>query len=159
MSHVTVRPATFADRGWVNEVIAQRWGGVVAIHDELYVPSELPSLVAELDAERVGLLTYRVDRHGLEVVTVDALVDGVGAGTALICAARNIAQSQALPRMWTVTTNDNVHALWFYQRLGLRVVRVDLGAVDRARLLKPSIPLMGHDGIPIRDELVLEVQP
>jgi hypothetical protein len=159
VSHVTVRPATFSDRGWVNEVIAQRWGGVVAIHDELYVPAELPSLVAELDGERVGLLTYKVDRHGLEVVTVDALMDGVGAGTSLICAARNIAQSQALPRMWTVTTNDNVHALWFYQRLGLRVVRVDLGAVDRARLLKPSIPLMGHDGIPIRDELVLEVQP
>jgi len=159
VSHVTVRPATFDDRGWVNEVIAQRWGGVVAIHDELYAPSELPSLVAELDGERVGLLTYRVDRHGLEVVTVDALMDGVGAGTSLICAARSIAQSQALPRMWTVTTNDNVHALWFYQRLGLRVVRVDLGAVDRARLLKPSIPLMGHDGIPIRDELVLEVQP
>jgi DNA helicase-2/ATP-dependent DNA helicase PcrA len=40
----------------------------------------------------------------------------------------------------------------------LALERVDLGAVDRARLLKPTIPLMGHDGIPIRDELVLEVR-
>lgn len=159
MTHVTVRPTSDEDRGWINEVIAQRWGGVVAVHDELYAPSDLPGLIAELDGSRVGLLTYHVDRTGLEVVTVDALVDGVGAGTALVCAARNIAQAHGLARMWLVTTNDNVHALWFYQRLGLRVTRVDLGAVDRARLLKPDIPMTGHDGIPIRDELVLEVEP
>jgi ribosomal protein S18 acetylase RimI-like enzyme len=156
---VTVRPSAPDDRGWVNEVIAQRWGGIVAMHDELYAPSDLPGLVAELEGQRVGLLTYRVDHLGLEVVTVDALLDGVGAGTALVCAARNIAQAHALPRMWLVTTNDNVHALWFYQRLGMRVTRVDLGAVDRARLLKPDIPMVGHDGIPIRDELTLEVEP
>jgi ribosomal protein S18 acetylase RimI-like enzyme len=54
-----------------------------------------------------------------------------------------------------VTTNDNVDAIRFYQRRGYRIASIDRGAVDRARSIKPSIPLIGFHGIPIRDELTL----
>jgi hypothetical protein len=33
-----------------------------------------------------------------------------------------------------------------------------VGAVDRARLVKPSIPLVGAYGIEIHDELMLELR-
>jgi hypothetical protein len=56
-----------------------------------------------------------------------------------------------------VTTNDNLAALRFYQRRGMRLVAVHAGAVAEARRLKPSIPLVGQHGIPIRDELELEL--
>ena len=57
-----------------------------------------------------------------------------------------------------ITTNDNVDALRFYQRRGYRLARVDAGAVDRSRVaLKPAIPEIGAHGIPLRDELELEL--
>jgi hypothetical protein len=36
-------------------------------------------------------------------------------------------------RLWLLTTNDNLTALRFYQRRGLRTVAVDPGVLDRAR--------------------------
>ena len=60
--------------------------------------------------------------------------------------------------IWLVTTNDNVDALRFYQRLGFRLRALRAGAVDDARRdLKPSIPVE-HDGIAIRDELELVLE-
>ena len=59
-------------------------------------------------------------------------------------------------RLWLVTTNDNLDALRFYQRRGLRITAVAAGAVDEARKIKPGIPLLGDHGIAIRDEITLE---
>jgi ribosomal protein S18 acetylase RimI-like enzyme len=59
-----------------------------------------------------------------------------------------------------LTTNDNVDALRFYQRRGFRLVELRPGAVDAAReVLKPEIPRAGAYGVPLRDELVLEMRP
>ncbi|MDA8194200.1 MAG: hypothetical protein M0Z53_09410 [Thermaerobacter sp.] len=44
----------------------------------------------------------------------------------------------------------------FYQRRGYRLVTVRPGAIDEARRIKPEIPLIGHDGIGIHDEVELE---
>jgi hypothetical protein len=60
--------------------------------------------------------------------------------------------------LWLVTTNDNTHALRFYHRLGFRLAALHPGAVEAARRLKPEIPLLGLDEIPIRDELELEIR-
>jgi hypothetical protein len=56
-----------------------------------------------------------------------------------------------------VTTNDNLDALRLYQRRGLRITGVSPGAVDRARAVKPAIPLVGAYGIELHDELTLEL--
>ena len=66
-----------------------------------------------------------------------------------------------LRRLWLTTTNDNLRAMGFYQRLGFRIVAVNCGAVDRARKLKPEIPEVGQNGISLHDEIVLElvIQP
>ena len=56
-----------------------------------------------------------------------------------------------------MTTNDNLGALRFYQRRGLRLVAVHRGAVDHARAVKPAIPRVGEHGIEIHDELELEL--
>ena len=60
-------------------------------------------------------------------------------------------------RVWLITTNDNLRALRFYQRRGFRLVAVHPNALARSRELKPSIPEIGLDGIPLRDELELEL--
>jgi hypothetical protein len=71
---------------------------------------------------------------------------------------REIAVAAGCTRLWLVTTNDNVDALRFYQRRGLRLARLRPGAVDRSREeLKPEISTSGAYGIPLRDELELEI--
>jgi RimJ/RimL family protein N-acetyltransferase len=60
-------------------------------------------------------------------------------------------------RLWLITTNDNLNALGFYQQLGFKLVKINRGAVNESRKIKPSIPLIGMNNIPLRDEIELEL--
>ena len=55
-------------------------------------------------------------------------------------------------------TNDNTAALRFYQKYGFALVAVHRNAIEQDRLLKPEIPFTGNDGIPLRDEIELEIR-
>jgi ribosomal protein S18 acetylase RimI-like enzyme len=90
------------------------------------------------------------------LVTINAFVDGLGVGGALVDAVADQARGLGCRRLWLITTNDNTRALRFYQRHGFRLVAVHTGAIAESRRLKPGISLIGNDGIPIRDELELE---
>jgi hypothetical protein len=60
--------------------------------------------------------------------------------------------------VWLTTTNDNLDALRFYQRRGFRLSALRAGSVDASRrTLKPELPEHGSYGIPMRDELDLEL--
>jgi len=60
--------------------------------------------------------------------------------------------------LWLITTNDNDPAIAFYLSTGLRQVAVHRGALAESRKLKPEIPLIGHGGKPIDDEIEFEIQ-
>jgi len=153
---VTVRPASPADREAIAALLTESWGAPVAVaHGVRYDAADLPALIAERDGRIAGLLTYTIGPDGLEVVTLDAVVRRAGVGGALLAAAAELAPG----RLWLVTTNDNLDALRFYQRRGMRIVGVGVGAVDASRAVKPSIPLVGAYGIELHDELILELRP
>ncbi|GAB3967966.1 GNAT family N-acetyltransferase [Actinoallomurus acanthiterrae] len=154
-----VRPSTAEDVTWVREVFTERWGGVISVsrgvaHDT----TALPAFMAHLDGDRAGVATYRVDGQECELVTLDSVREGAGVGTALVDAVAGAARAAGAARLWLVTTNDNLRALRFYQRYGFDLVAVHRDAVARSRALKPSIPEVGLDGIPIRHELELELR-
>jgi GNAT superfamily N-acetyltransferase len=159
VSEVRVRPIDAGDAAWARELLAAHLGSdIVAGHGELLRPLELPGLVAELDGEPAGLLTYRIDERGCEIVTIHSAPEGAGAGSALLAAVTEEALAAGCRRLWVMTTNDNLRALRFYQRRGFRLAALRSGAVDEARrTLKPEISEIGDDGIPIRDELDLEM--
>jgi GNAT superfamily N-acetyltransferase len=116
-----------------------------------------PQLVAH-DGQLAGVLTYVIQGHECEVLTLHADPPGTGAGTALIEAVKAVARAAGCTRLWLITTNDNVDALRFYQRRGFRLAQLHPGAVDDSRArLKPEIPRVGDHGIPLRDELELEL--
>jgi len=158
-----IRPDNASDRDWIACTLAQRWGSTTIVaRGRLCDAASLAALVAvdttcEHEPERVGLLTYRLDREGLEVVTIDALKTGAGIGTALLSSGVRIARNAGAGRVWLITTNDNLRAISFYERKGFRVIAVHKGAVDLARSLKPSIPLVAENGIELHDELELEL--
>jgi len=158
MAPIQVRPAEPRDEADMAVLHHREWGGpYVVVHDTRYDLRELPALVAvDAEGELAGALVYRIADDGLEVVSLVAAAPGLGAGNALLAAAEAIALAAGVDRFWLVTTNDNLAALRFYQRRGLRIVAVDVGAVDRARRLKPAIPYVGEDDIPLHDELRLE---
>jgi len=136
------------------------------VHGELFRPAELPGLiavsVAKPDGPPLGLLTYRLHPGAgpgpdCEIVTLNADPPGRATGTALVTEVRAVAEAAGCRRIWLVTTNDNLGALAFYQKRDFRLVAVHPGAVDRARRLKPEIPAAGEHGIPLRDEIELEL--
>jgi ribosomal protein S18 acetylase RimI-like enzyme len=151
-----IRPLRGRDRPWVRETIRERWGSeIVVAHGVVYRPADLEGFVALDGGRSVGLLTYALESEACEIVTIDALQEGRGVGTALVEAARGLGSS----RLWLITTNDNVVAQRFYERTGFRLVAVHEGAVARSRELKPEISETGANGVPIRDELEYEWRP
>jgi ribosomal protein S18 acetylase RimI-like enzyme len=153
-----VRPLLPADGPWVEEFVRERWGDAsVVVHGTRYLPAELTGFCAESGGRRVGLVTLHRAGSSCEVVTLDSLEEGRGVGRALLDAARGEALRRGCHRLWLVTTNDNLRALGFYQRYGFRLSALRPGAVDASRRMKPSIPAAGENGIPIRDELELEM--
>ncbi|GAB3933987.1 GNAT family N-acetyltransferase [Kribbella albertanoniae] len=123
-------------------------GTTVVVHGITFDATTLPGLIVERNGEIDGLLTYGIQGDDFEVVTLQAAERRTGVGAALLAAATEIARKAAERRLWLVTTNDNVDALRFYQRRGLRMVAVAAGAVDQSRKVKPTIPEVGDYGIP-----------
>jgi ribosomal protein S18 acetylase RimI-like enzyme len=156
---MNVRPKLPSDGAWVRSTLVERWGSVFAASvSGLHDATLLDGLVAELDGAPVGLLIYRIVGDDCEAVTVDSLVPGQGIGTALLNAAAEVARANACRRLWLVTTNDNLSALRFYQRRGMSLVALHRDAVtEHRRTVKPQIPELGHDGIPIQHALELEL--
>ena len=159
MDQVVVRPATEADHPAVVELLTNSWGSTIAAaHGVAYDTSELPALLAERRGRVAGLLTYTIVGDAFEVVSINAVERGAGVGTALLDAAADVAEAAGAGRLWLVTTNDNLDALRFYQRRGMRIVAINPGGVDESRKLKEGIPLIGDYGIEIRDEITLEMR-
>ncbi len=153
-----IRLLTPADCEWVNRVIVTNWGAeIVVTHSEIFHPAYLPGYAAFIDEEPVGLLTYNITGNGCEIVTLDSWHEGHGVGTALIKAARQAASQVGCGRLFLVTTNNNTHALHFYQKQGFVISSLRINAIAESRKLKPQIPLLDEDGLPIRDEIELEI--
>ena len=127
------------------------------VHGEIFYPAELPGFVAEHDHEILGLITYQIKNNQCEVITLDSLKEDQGIGTQLIEAVKTKAVKTGCPRIWVITTNDNLPALGFYQKRGFKIKEIAINAVEKSRILKPFIPLTGYEGIPIRDEIELEM--
>lgn len=142
--------ARFVERHWRSRLVMSR--------GRKFYPHLESGLIERRDGEIVGLLTYRVDDDGMEVLTLNSLLEGSGIGSSLMLDAIDVARRLACERVWLTTTNDALRAIGFYQRLGFRMVAVNVGAVDEARKIKPEIPKLGDRGIPVHDEIVLELR-
>jgi ribosomal protein S18 acetylase RimI-like enzyme len=153
-----VRPATHEDRAALKPLWLERWGSLRMVsRGRLHEPLGYPMLSARHEGELVGALAYEVRDGELEVVVLDSFADGLGVGSALLAAAAEEGRRQGCRRLWLITTNDNTHALRFYQRRGLQLAALHRNAIAHSRRLKPEIPHESADGIPIRDELELEL--
>ena len=153
-----VREYRESDRAWAEAFVRDEFGGrLQARRGELLDVLALPGFVAEHGGRPIGLVTYRLENDECELAFIGALERHAGVGTALLDALlRAVSECE---RIWLVTTNDNLEALRFYQRRGFVLSALRPGAVDEAReRLKPQISTLGEFGIPLRDEIELELR-
>lgn len=151
-----VRPAGPGDRETLCALAMHFWGKTdVDALGRRYDLLALPAFVAHADNKVVGVLSYAVEGDRLHIVALHILPDyqGCGTGRALIEAAIAQAMCEGLARVVLATSNDNLPALYFYQRLGFLLTGLAPGAL--VRLHGGEEP--GVAGIPVRDEVQLEL--
>ncbi len=153
-----VTPISPNDRPWIVPFLHEHWGSTkIVSRGRVHEADRLPGYTTRQGKRNVGLATYCIENGECELVSLNSLVEGIGIGSALVVAVVDAARQHACRRLWLITTNDNIAALRFYQKRNLVLAALHRNALDASRRLKPQIPLIGNDGIPLRDEIEFEM--
>jgi len=146
------------DDAWIQDVLKKYWYSTrIVSRGKIHEADKLPGFIAREGNVRVGLMLYEIVGNECEIVSLNSFTELAGVGSQLIDAVKSVANDAQCSRVWLVTTNDNTHALRFYQRKGFVLSALHLSAIQESRKLKPEIPIVGYDGIPMRDEIELEM--
>ena len=158
-----MKPALFirriekSDREWALEILSDSWGSSkIVSRGVIHEADQLPGFIALLDGLYVGLLTYDMKDAMFEITSLNVLEQRRGIGSALIQSAIQEARALKCSRIWDVTTNDNIPAIEFYQANGFKIAHIHKDAIVESRKLKPEVPYIGINGVPIKDEIELE---
>jgi GNAT superfamily N-acetyltransferase len=148
------------NRTKVKEFFTKHWGSPeMVISTGVYHCDQLDGLaVIDESNEIVGLLTYVKRDEEWEIVSLDSVIENRGIGSLLVTSFEELVREQQGTVITLITTNDNLRALEFYQKRGYVIAGIYINAVEKARKMKPQIPLVAENGIPIRDEIILQKQ-
>lgn len=129
--------------------------GDIVVFGEAVRLDETAMLIAEMKGEVAGALAYRLCPDAVRVVALvtDPMWQRSGVGGQLVAEIELLARQKGLERILVAVTNDNLPALYFYQRRGYTIVEVALGGMLRDATDPKTI---GFAGIPMRDEIRLE---
>jgi len=151
-----IEPITSSTRDAVRAFFIDAWGSSeMVISTGTYDCATLDGFVWSEGNVIIGLTTYVTREDEIEIISLDSLQEKRGIGSALLDAVERVAKQHQLERLSLITTNDNLRAIAFYQKRGWRLARIIPDAVDAARIQKPSIPVIGEQGIPLHDEIML----
>jgi ribosomal protein S18 acetylase RimI-like enzyme len=149
-----VRSATDADRGGIEELCDRAWGETeVDAFGAVFDILRNDNILATVDGGLAGMVSLAVHGGELAIVLLSVYPEhqGAGIGKALLDVAAERAATRRLPFLKTVVSNDDISALYFFQRNGFVITDVALGALaDRHGSAVP-----GFAGMPMRDELRL----
>ena len=150
-----IRRLTQNDPPRLQDFWIKQWGDdFIIVHNEVIRYDKVDAFIYE---DWSGVITFMIRGEECEITSLDSLDKGKGVGTALINKVLQEAKEKKCRRVFLITTNDNLHALGFYQRRGFKLAAIHRGAVNESRKIKPSIPLIGENNIPLRDEIELEI--
>lgn len=156
---ITIRAIQPADKPWLTQTFKRLWGATEMVsRGRLFDLAALPGFLACDGAEIVGILTYRPEEAACEISSLNALRPRQGIGRQLLAHVVALGKEKGWQRLWLITTNDNLPAQRFYEAVGWRLAHIHHGAIAQSRLLKPAIPLLGLNGIPLEDEYEYELR-
>lgn len=145
------------NREFVNDFIMRQWYSTKMIirGKEIDMTTVDGIIVTENDAI-TGLITYIFYGNICEIISLDSLLESQGIGTTLVNKVILIAKDHNCRKVVLITTNDNINAIRFYQKRGFDMVHLYHNALDISRKLKPEIPLLGDNNIPLKHEIEFE---
>lgn len=153
-----LQPISEEFRGQVNQILCEEWNCPPSIsRGRMIDTTKLSGFVFVENNTIKGVVTYNIDGLGCEMVTLNSFEENKGIGTALVNEVLKVAKKARCKRLWLITTNDDINAIRFYQKKGFDLVAAHINAIEVSRKLKPSIPLVGMDNIPIKHELEFEI--
>jgi N-acetylglutamate synthase-like GNAT family acetyltransferase len=155
----TIKTAAKTDFGWIKELYARTWSGDICVSRGKVqkVDDFTGGFVAEVGGQKTAFVTYTVSGPELEITGIVSLKEKDGIGSALVKTVIDLAKKQKLKKVCLVTTNDNLNGIGFWQKRGFKLVKVYPGSMEFVRKIKPAVPLIGENGIPLNDELELEM--
>ncbi|MFH1832631.1 MAG: GNAT family N-acetyltransferase [Candidatus Levyibacteriota bacterium] len=158
MMNIQIQLINKTDESWIINLLKNHWFSTkIVSRGKIYNASKLLGFIAWQNNKPVALITYHIENNECEIVTLDSLVERKGIASNLVKRVRKEAVNKKCKRFWAITTNDNKKAVKFYQNQGFKIKAIHKNAMEVSRKLKPSIPLIGIDGIPIKDEIELEI--
>lgn len=147
-----------AYRDAVNQILKREWNCPPSVSRGKAIDTTiLPGFLCIENEEIKGVITYNIEHDECEIVTLNSFEENRGIGTALVKEVLEVARKKNCKRVWLITTNDDINAIRFYQKKGFDLKAAHINAIDEARKIKPSIPLIGMDNIPIKHELEFEI--
>lgn len=146
-----------SDKSLVSKFISENWGSVLSVsRGKVHDTSTLPGFIFKRKNKIIGVITYNIRDNECEIVTLDSKISNKGLGSKLLNSVIKKARLKNCKRIWLITTNDNSNAIRFYQKRGFEWVGFYKGAIKESRKLKPEIPELGNDNIPIKHEIEFE---
>ncbi len=153
MSSVTYRKIAPHDKESVRKIIKENWSSdLVVVHNTVFISSNLPGFIAEENGNIIGLITFNIENNNCEIVTLNSMKENCGIGSELINLVKEEAHNNKCSLLWLITTNDNLQTISFYEKRGFTLTEIKKDAVNESRKIKPEIPLVGLNNIPITDE-------
>jgi len=153
--HEHIRRLTPNDLPRLRNFWTDQWGDdFIVVHHEAIRYEQVDGFIYD---DWTGVITFMIRGDECEITSLDSLYEGKGTGTALINEVIKEAKTHKCRRVFLVTTNDNLHSLGFYQRRGFELSSIHRGSVNESRKIKSSIPWIGENNIPLRDEIELEI--
>jgi ribosomal protein S18 acetylase RimI-like enzyme len=143
----------------VTEFIKEHWYSTeMLIRGQIIDMTKVDGFVIFDDNKKIaGLITYIIKEGECEITSFDSIIPNKGIGTKLINKLFDTVKNTGCSKIKLITTNDNINAIRFYQKRGLDMIRINKGEIDRERVLKPEIPFIGENGIPIKHEVEFEM--
>ena len=152
-----IEKITEQTREKVNQFFIDNWYSTdMSIRGQIIDGTKLDGFLLEEENKIIGLITYTFFGDICEIVSIDSKKENIGIGTNLLNEVEKAAMINNCKKIRLITTNDNLRALQFYQKRGYCITRIYPNAMDEVRKIKPDVPLIGENGIPLNDEIELE---
>lgn len=143
----------------VKKILVENWGSTTIIAMErVHKIEDLSGFLAIQKNMVAGLLTFEIRDNSCEIVTLNSLITQIGVGSELVNRCIKMAKEEKCDLLWVATTNDNTDAMKFYQKRGFRFRAIYPNRIDQYRKIKPEIPLVGMNDIPLKDEIVFDMK-
>lgn len=150
-----------SNRERANEILKEEWESTdIIIRGKVIDGTKLNGFIAKKENEEIiGLITYLIwENNECEIVSLNSNISKKGIGTKLIEKVKQVAKENGCKVVKLVTTNDNVNAIYFYQKRGFSISNIYIDAIKETRKLKPQIPKYAENGIEIKDEIEMRMK-